>query len=296
MKNMTAATKTSIGLVCSMVGILMIYHHVGILPDREHRDISHRADLSEAVAFTAKTMLLREDLQGLSAVLNGLVGRREDLLSVGVVTAAGRVLIDTGGHEQAWPNNLTSGSNDRCIEVPLARPENPDWGHIELRFTPVMASGAFSGIRTRFYAFLLFASTTAFFAFRTFLRYAMKHLDPSRAVPQRVREALDILTEGLMIVGVNGRILLANNALADMTGRAPEEMMGMGADDLGFRQDNSSADAPWHHAIRTGRPQSNISMQLADDTGVQILKVNCSPLRGNEGQYRSVMVTFDDVT
>ncbi|MCH2204086.1 MAG: ATP-binding protein, partial [Fuerstiella sp.] len=88
----------------------------------------------------------------------------------------------------------------------------------------------------------------------------------------------------------------ANNALADMTGRAPEEMMGMGADDLGFRQDNSSADAPWHHAIRTGRPQANISMQLADETGVQILKVNCSPLRGNEGQYRSVMVTFDDVT
>ena len=296
MKNMTAATKTSIGLVCSMVGILMISHHVGILPDREKIDISHRDELSEAVALTATAMLLHEDLKGLSSVLDGLVGRRADLLSIGVVAADGQLLIDTGGHEQARLNNLQDRSNDRFMEVPLGRPDNPEWGRIELRFTSAIVSGASGRARNHFYAFLLFASTTAFFVFRTFLRHVMNHLEPSRAVPQRVREALDILAEGLMIIGMNGRILLANNALADMTGRAPDEMLGMGADELGFHQDNSSADAPWHHAIRTGRPQTNISMQLADDTGVQILKVNCSPLLGNEGQYHGVMVTFDDVT
>ena len=72
--------------------------------------------------------------------------------------------------------------------------------------------------------------------FRAFPRFVLKNLDLSKTVPRRFRESLDILSEGLMIVGVDGRILLANQALADITGNDP-------------RQDD------WHLGVPTGLRQ-----------------------------------------
>ena len=64
---------------------------------------------------------------------------------------------------------------------------------------------------------------------------AAANATPSQAVPRRVREALDILADGLMIIGLDERILLANTALSEVAGHDPEEMLGKHAASLGFR-------------------------------------------------------------
>jgi PAS domain-containing protein len=253
MKRMTAGTRITLGLVCSMVGILMMAHYLGILPDREQLDIGHRQQTSETMALSAAAMLANEDHRGLEAVLNGLVKRRDDLESVAVVSSDDGIVIAAGEHAGNWPKDLGSGSNDQYMQVPLARPDDPEWGRIEFRFTPLLKEGFLSSLRTQFYGLLVFCALLAFFAFRTFLRFVMKNLDPSRAVSRRVRESLDILAEGLMIVGVDGRILLANNALAELTGNAADRMIGKKASTLGFKLTAGSGKMPWERALAEGK-------------------------------------------
>ena len=171
MKRMTAGTRITLGLVCSMVGILMMAHYLGILPDREQIDIVHRQQTSETLALSAAAMLAQNDHRGLDVVLNGLVKRRLDLESVAVVSAVDGIVIEAGEHEAHWPHDLGNRSNDRYMQVPLARPDNPEWGRIELRYAPLLKEGFLSSLQTQFYSMLLFCAVLAFFAFRTFLRF-----------------------------------------------------------------------------------------------------------------------------
>ena len=54
---------------------------------------------------------------------------------------------------------------------------------------------------------------------------------------------------------------------------------------------------PWTECGLGERPVSGVTMDFIDQTGEKrIFKVNCSPLFGNEGKIRGVMVSLDDVT
>lgn len=297
MRRMAAGTRISVGLVCSMLGILTLAHTIGVLPDQENIDIRHRVQTSEALAFSTSAMLASNDRVGTEAVLSGLVKRREDLLSAAVVSRDEGTIIEVGEHVQNWPGDLGEASNDQFMQVPLSRPDDSEWGRIELRYTPVLGEGLLGSLGTQFNLLLLFCGPVGFIIFRTFLRVVLKNLDPSKAVPRRVQEALDILAEGLMIVGVDGRVLLANNALATMTGNTPERMIGIQASKLGFVLNADGKGFPWMKSLEEQRSLANVSMLLDAADGTQrVFNVNCSPLLGNEGKYRGVMVTFDDVT
>ncbi|HIE97926.1 MAG: histidine kinase dimerization/phospho-acceptor domain-containing protein [Fuerstiella sp.] len=144
---------------------------------------------------------------------------------------------------------------------------------------------------------LLFVTgTVGFFAFRTFLKLVLKHLDPSQVVPRRVREALDILVDGLMIIGLDGRILLANAALSNVAGHAPDEMLGKHAKSLGFRVTGVPMSLPWECCAELKNAISSVPMQIDTPDGLMSFNVNCSPLMGNEGQHRGVLATFDNIT
>jgi CheY-like chemotaxis protein len=54
---------------------------------------------------------------------------------------------------------------------------------------------------------------------------------------------------------------------------------------------------PWTECGLAERPVSGVTMDFVDESGdKRIFKVNCSPLFGNEGKIRGVMVSLDDVT
>ena len=55
-------------------------------------------------------------------------------------------------------------------------------------------------------------------SFPLYLRGAMRCLDPSAAVPERVRTAFDTLSEGVLVLDVEGRIMHANKAFLALGG------------------------------------------------------------------------------
>jgi signal transduction histidine kinase len=298
MKKLTAASRITLGLVCSMLGILVSANLLGILPDRNALTIAARQELAESIAFSNSVLLANNDLAGINAVFSNIIERQPNVRSVGIRRYSdNRVLVSTPKHTEVWPAELGRNVTAEFMPIPLSQDGVGEWGQIEIAFTPLDSGKWYSFLENPLLKLLAFAACCGFITFRIFLRMVLKNLDPSRAVPRRVREALDILTEGLMIVGLDGRILLANNAMAKTVDKNADALVGQKAGQFQFVRVDGVEEMPWIECGRSQLPISGTTVHFVDSAKInRIFKINCSPLFGTEGKVRGVMVSFDDVT
>jgi PAS domain S-box-containing protein len=297
MKNLTAASRITIGLVCSIVGILITANFLGLLPDQNVVITQGRAQLTESLAFSTSLLLSNNDRTGIEQILSNVATRQKQVRSLGVRRADGVLVVAVGEHDALWPATMGDNSTASFMQVPLSLTSEGIWGKLEVSFLPLDSGRWYAFLENAQLQLLLFVAVSGFFSFRLFLRFVLKNLDPSRAVPRRVREALDILNEGLMIVSLDDRILLANNALARTASCSADSLVGRKAGEMNLKRNDSSTTMPWSECGLAERPVSGVTMDFVDPSGEkQIFKVNCSPLFGNEGKIRGVMVSLDDVT
>ena len=141
--------------------------------------------------MTVSSLIDESQPEGLTATLEFLRERNPELLSIGVRAQAGDLLVDLAGHGQRWHSTGQAASTDAELTVPVWQAGEP-WGQVELRFEPLRADG-WRGLlqdpSLRLSAFIFSACVLLFWAY---LRRMLKELDPSRAVPQRVRTAYDL--------------------------------------------------------------------------------------------------------
>ena len=295
MPKMTAATRITLGLVCAMVGILLAANYCKLLPDEEALVVSNRAQLVEAFAIAGSPLIQTNQTVRLQAVMDAMVRENSGLQSVAFRHQSGVIVASAGPHEDIWPSDLEQ-STENFMFVPLTAKGHPEFGgSIEVAFRQLRPAGLAGYFSNKLTVLIAFCTPVGFFAFRFFLKMVLKNLDPSNAVPRRVREALDILSEGMMIVGLNDRILLANKAMEEMAEVGDDELIGVPVGDLEFQAMNGSAYvAPWKTSLAENRTVANTMMRRG--VGGQIFRVNCSPLVGTDGKNRGAMVTFDDVT
>ena len=297
MKNLTAASRITIGLVCSMVGILITANFLGLLPDRNVEITQGRAQLTESLAFSTSLLLSNNDRTGIEQILRNVATRQKQVRSIGVRRADGIVVVAVGDHNTLWPATMGDNSNATFMQVPLSHISEGTWGKLEVSFLPLDSGRWYAFAENAQLQLLMFVAVSGFFSFRLFLRFVLKNLDPSRAVPRRVREALDILNEGLMIVSLDDRILLANNALSRTARCSADSLVGRKTSEMSLKRTDNSTTMPWTECGLAERSVSGVTMDFVDPSGEKrIFKVNCSPLFGNEGQIRGVMVSLDDVT
>ncbi len=297
MKNLTAASRITIGLVCSMVGILITANFLGLLPDQTVVITQGRAQLTESLAFSTSLLLSNNDRTGIEQILRNVATRQKQVRSLGVRRADGVLVVAVGDHDTMWPASMGDNSNASFMQVPLSHTADGIWGKLEISFLPLDSGRWYAFLENAQLQLLLFVAVSGFFSFRLFLRFVLKNLDPSRAVPRRVREALDILNEGLMIVSLDDRILLANNALARTARCSADSLVGRKAGEMSLIRTDGSTTMPWTECGLAERPVSGVTMDFLDPSGEKrTFKVNCSPLFGNEGKIRGVMVSLDDVT
>ena len=129
----------------------------------------------------------------------------------------------------------------------------------------------------------------------------LRQLDPSQAIPTRVRSALDTMVEGLLVIDANERIVLANQAFASTIGKTPEELIGSSAGEFKWLAANGAPLAPeslpWLKALREKALQRNTMIALHDrDMKRRAFIVNCSPIFVGKGQTGGVLISLDDVT
>ena len=195
--------------------------------------------------------------------------------------------------DQRW---LLDGVADR---VPLLTADQDVWGYVELRFQepPILTQLANSEV----VPLIAFTGTLCFIVFYAYLSRMLKHLDPSRAIPPRVRSALDTMAEGLLVLDRKQHIVLANQALADIVGQEVDTLLGAKVDQLRWLStqgdDLDTRSTPWAHCLANGQPKREAAVCLVDRDQIRrTFLVNCSPVMVSAGKLGGVLVSLDDVT
>ena len=300
LKKLSARFYLSLGLVSLVMSLLLLAFFFEMVPDRDKAIREGRAALAESIAAYSTALLSRDETEQLQATLGFVVERNPDLLSAAIRTVDGQAIAVLGAHDTYWHDAGNRASTDSQIHVPIYA-NNAAWGQVELAFKPIQPAGWRGWLHDPRIQLALFLAIAGFVVFYFYLGRMLKQLDPSRAVPERVRSALDTLTEGLLVMDTEGHIVLANQAFADLLGREQTSLTGERADSLAWQNGQgekpAASDFPWQLALRNGAPVRDSLLWLADADGKRrTFMTNCSPILVGKGQYGGVMVSLDDVT
>jgi signal transduction histidine kinase/CheY-like chemotaxis protein/HPt (histidine-containing phosphotransfer) domain-containing protein len=307
----SSRTLLAFGLSTIVVCALLVSDLAGVLPDGRKAVRDGRVALAETVALTASMLANAGDAQGLASYLGAVTQRNAALEGVRLRSADGGFRLEAG---KPGAPSLANESTDTRMVVPMLA-EGRTWGHVEFHFVPPSWLAQHAPWLPPATPLVLFIGLTCAIAFRVYLTRMLRHLDPSNTIPARVRTAFDTLAEGLMVVDPQGEMVLANRALAEVTGQEADSMVGRSAADLPWVRDAQrpgaagAADAPgpgadprpafvlpWMLALKDGRVHSGHVMYLHDAQGRRrTFMVNCSPIQGGAGPA-GVLVSFDDVT
>ncbi len=288
--------RLTMGLVSIVMTMLFAAATIGLLPDAESKTMKGRINLSESIAVTSTQFIHRNDVNGLSDLLETLVARNEQLLSVGVRSKHNRMLIDTGSHQENWIGD-DSLPGDRQIKVPVSR-GNREFADVELIFRPLNAGGLRGFMNHPWVRLGAFLSASSFLAIAFYLSLMLRQLDPKKSVPNRVRDALNALTEGLLLLNHRGRIVLANSSFQEIVRMPVEKMLGRLPDSFGWcdESNNDCIVYPWQITFETGETVVNQILRLhRDGEETQTFKVNCTAV-GSSEKRDGVMVCFENVT
>ncbi|AWI78950.1 hypothetical protein CEW87_05975 [Parazoarcus communis] len=300
MRKLSAKAHISVGLAFLVLSVLLAASFFGMIPDRAAAVRDGRVALAEAIAANAAEIASNGEEHWLAPTLRLVVKRNEHLLSAALRNQKGEVVLEVGQHIGNWTLGNDERSTDEQIQVPILAGKTA-WGKLELRFEPIFAPGVMGVLHnplTQLLGFVFFGSLTVFYFY---LRKVLRHLDPSGAVPSRVRNALDTLTEGLLVLDRKQTVVLANRAFAEFVGRETSALVGMNATTLPWVSVDGAAlqaeQLPWTLALRDGEPQVNHTLHMrTGDTEQRTFQINCAPVLGGDGKPGGVLVSVDDIT
>lgn len=300
MRRLNAKFLVVLGLVGLTESLVMLAVYLGIIPDRASAVREGRTSLAETIAVHSTELIMMGQFQRLAADFSLIVERNADLISLALRRDDGRSLVATGDHNDHWNAMPGEYSNDSQMQVPIWAGERK-WGQLELRFKPLNSGAPWGTLGTPMVRIVLFMGAACFVVFYLYLGRVLRQLDPSQAIPGRVRAALDTLAEGLLVLDPKEQIVLANQSFAALLGKSPDGLLGYRAGDLPWTdtEDNQleETDRPWVQALDRGEPQKNRLLRLRrPDQGWRTFNINCSPVLGSGGKYAGVLVSFDDVT
>jgi PAS domain S-box-containing protein len=298
-KMFSPRSRIAMGLTGMMVSVVLVALSLGILPDYRESTMEGRARLCEAVAMNGSLLVRQRDLMRFEKILQLVVDRYDDVRSAGVRRDDGSLAVEVGNHSSLWMNRYEGHSTDTHMHVAVKAKDDQVWGWIELCFVPISESGWWGFICAPRSQFVIFVGVGALLSTLLYLRRALSNMDPSKVVPGRVRSALDTLAEGLLVLDRGERIMLANQAFADIVGEAPQKLMGRLASSLPWISAHEATgwEYPWEMALRDQAHLNGVMMHLKDGKGERrSFMVNCTPIQGNEGDTRGVLASFEDVT
>jgi PAS domain S-box-containing protein len=300
MKFLNARTYIAMGLAALTASLVLIASVLEIFPDRDSAVREGRAALAETLAASTTSLIANRDVAQLESMLNFVVKRNADMLSAAIRNADGIPLVMVGAHESNWIAMTRARSTDSQIQVPLMA-GGKSWGQLELRYKPIALSAIAGLLRNPLLRFVAFIALAGFFVFYVYLGRVLTQLDPSRAIPGRVRAALDTLAEGLLVIDRKQNIVLANEAIARLLGQDADRLLGTHVSKLDWLAGDGSRlrpeSHPWTASLSRGIVQANQSVSLCDSEGMQrTFIVNCAPVLGGRGRPAGVLISLDDVT
>jgi diguanylate cyclase (GGDEF)-like protein/putative nucleotidyltransferase with HDIG domain len=310
MKNMKAILtrlRISVGLTGLAVSAVLAAVTCGFVPNESVARLEGRRYFCESLAITFSVVAPQSDLATLKSTLAVMAARHPDVRSIGIRQSSGQLLLSSGPHADTLKSMDSGRSTDSDIHVPIMA-GNEQWGDLEISFKPLYPTNVREWCLQPFVLLLTCVSTFCLATFFIYLRYVLRYLDPSKAVPSRVRDALNSLAGGLMVLNTKGEIVLSNNAFASTIGVKPEELMGKVAENLPWQSGDSacgeagdSAEArfevPWKRVADDGLTRTGVVLKLAL-TGMdeRTFMVSAVPIRDEKNKCQGVLTSLEDIT
>lgn len=266
----------------------------GVFPLDGEQEWHRRDHVAQRLASRVAAQYSLEEAR-LPALLAEMLRTDAALRSIALRRDDGQLVVAAPGHEDIWHPSDKSAEGQTQFVVALSRPRQPSpWGQVEVAFQPMNWNAWWSPpVRM-----LLFFSAGAALFFALYLRRAFQYLDPGRVVPQRVQMAFDALSEGVVVLDHDGRIVMSNNAFSALSpdgavspvGRIPQNLPWL-------RPCLPDQVAPWIACMRQVEVRLGIEYEAAPPARpVRKLIVNCSPVVDDKKMARGCVVSFTDVT
>ena len=264
----------------------------GLVKDESLEKQKQRSESSLQIATLCSNHLSVQDLAGLQKSCRKSLSTVEDLLSLRIIRRDGLVLYASPDHSRNWNLAPESPSTINHVRVPLEKGEDI-FAELEIAFTP-----APSGLYSAMLRWAIVVGVGFFLnvgSFSLFLNKAFGALDPKSAVPKRVRNTLDTIVGGVVILDVQGKILLANDSFARCVNLQVDELTTRELNSLTWGSEDSR-DWPWESAIREQSQKAGVKLYL-NIAGKQLtFMVNATPVFDGEERITGALVSFEDIS
>lgn len=289
---MSARLHIVVGLTSLVGSSTLLALFLGLIPDRQLQERQFRITLAESITILGSALLKNGDLADLRYSLEFIIEQNPSIHAI-------RLERRSGGEYQFLSEAASSDSSSSApvltqdVRVPIVQ-RNRAWGELVVEFRSAENGQRYQQLLSSRWAIIGFMSLVCFPLFYFFLGKVLKELNPSTAVPSRVRSALDTIAEALLVLDIRGNIVLANSAFIELTGQSMEQLLGQPARQLPWEKSESYI---WEEALNGSTSTRHEKVRFTDLNGVQrSFIVNCSPVITAQDEVGGVLVSMDDIT
>lgn len=254
--------------------------------------LESRASVAEQLAAAVSLHMRRQDQAAIKQQLEHYLEHTPQALTARIVRFDGLVLGSVGDHEKSWHLPPKGGSNLANMRIAIRR-DGREWGNLEAAF--VEGTSHFGGEWKGLIDMMLIMGID-FIAFTIVLRRTISVLDPSSTVPRRVRNTLDTIAGGVVVLDGQQRIVLANEAFARYFAELPNALVGKSLDDFAWQTDDVNK-RPWRRAIEDKELCSGETLLLRNpEQSEKWFVVNATPVYDSSDKLAGALISFEDVT
>ena len=300
MNSISPIMRISLSLAFLTLGILLSGDlFFGTRSDEDRIKMETRLRICESLAIQFSSLIAVDNMSTIKLSLNNLVGRDDDVLSAALRTTDGTIQAEAGNHNLQWQDVPFDRSTLTHTQVPIFK-SNVRWGTVEIRFADSGEPGYWQSVFSPFVLLASYVFIAGFIGYIFFMRRTLKHLDPSAVIPDRVKGALDALTEGVILIDTRQQVVLANSAISEKLDVESTALLGQRLSNLGWSfpgaAGNSPGKYPWLAAMADGESHTGARMFLNRGNRDRIFMVNSSPILDDDGNTQGALATFNDIT
>ena len=292
-----SATRLAVTIGFISLTLVCLAMSLNLIPNPQQLEIERRLSVTRVIAVSVSTLAESNRLPEIQLMLERNVGIEPSILSIGVRRERGpKSLAEAGPHSQSWNPAEQGQQGLQQISVDILS-NSRKWGQLEIVFHSVQRS--WLRWLLQFPNGLIgFLSAGLTLLTWLVLNKTFRYLNPSKLVPDRVRNALDSIGSGLVLLSPSGEIAHANRAFGQMVRKDLNEIMGGKIDGyLWSPGEEGQQELPWHSCQKTSKSITGEIVESRFGAGqIQKFMVNASPIMGSRDQSRGTIISFQDVT
>lgn len=305
--------RLSLGLVAIFLAVIFLLDVLfGLIPDRARTELVARQTTSSALALLV-TQGVEQGGRLPHGAVRQLVAQDPEVLSVALQQQGRPRTTLVGDHAAHWTLPPGEPSTLTQVRVAIQDAQRQPWGTLEIAFRPIYPTTLAGVLASPVVRALLAIALLSGLAVWLYLRRVLQHLDPGQVIPERVRDAFDVLDEAIVILDPQARVMMANEAFRRLaplrpTGQPhPAVTIGQPVTQLDWlcsalapTGDSSTETAwPWTTATRTAAPSEEREIRITQASGAaqpREVLVKCTPVLDPGGQVRGSMLRLRDVS